>query len=196
VAVVKAIMNQTYPVEEIIIADDGSTDDTLTALAELDYQAVKLLRLEHTGLPAVARNAGLAVATGDWIAFCDSDDYWLPERLARQIALHQPRDRALCTNAWAVSTGQATRLMFEKMPASVTLQDLLKENLIINSSVLIEKNLFKEVGGVASSSTLRGIEDYATWLRVSSLSAFHAVTEPLVEYSDEQIGRASCRERV
>jgi glycosyltransferase involved in cell wall biosynthesis len=80
----RAILAQTIPVHEIIVVDDGSTDDTAQVCAR-QPKHVRYLRQDNTGLPAFARNLGIASATGDWIAFCDSDDQWHPRKVEVQL---------------------------------------------------------------------------------------------------------------
>jgi glycosyltransferase involved in cell wall biosynthesis len=80
---VQSVLNQTERDFEVIVVDDGSTDDTDTALARFG-DAIRVVRRANTGV-AAARNAGLALARGDWIAFLDADDYWVPTRLSTQL---------------------------------------------------------------------------------------------------------------
>jgi glycosyltransferase involved in cell wall biosynthesis len=84
-ATLRAVLAQTVPLREVIVVDDGSTDDTATVCARYS-EIVRYIRQENTGLPAYARNRGIAEATGDWIAFCDSDDRWRPHKLEIQLA--------------------------------------------------------------------------------------------------------------
>src|SRR5438046_2823187 len=84
-ATLRAIHAQTVPVDEIIVVDDGSTDDTADVCGR-QPKPVRYIRQDNTGLPAFARNRGAAEATADWIAFCDSDDLWHPRKLEVQLA--------------------------------------------------------------------------------------------------------------
>src|SRR5512143_3733009 len=81
----QAIFAQTVPVDEVIVVDDGSTDDTAQVCAR-QARHVHYIRQDNTGLPAFARNRGIAASTGDWIAFCDSDDQWHPRKMELQLA--------------------------------------------------------------------------------------------------------------
>jgi glycosyltransferase involved in cell wall biosynthesis len=183
VLVLEAIFNQTYPPAEVIVADDGSTDDTLDVLRQTLWSGLKLMQLPHSGLPAVARNAALKEAVGEWVAFCDSDDLWAFNKLERQVQSLEADSRALCTNAWVQNEQGVKSLMFSQLPKFLDSAQILKSNQIINSSVLIQKKLLDEVGGIPISLTLRGLEDYATWLRVTTIAPFQALSEPLVTYA-------------
>jgi glycosyltransferase involved in cell wall biosynthesis len=96
-ATLRAILAQSVPVHEVIVVDDGSTDETPSVCAR-QPKNVRYLRQENTGLPAFGRNRAIAEATGEWIAFCDSDDQWHPRKLEIQLAAIE------ATGAqWAVS---------------------------------------------------------------------------------------------
>jgi glycosyltransferase involved in cell wall biosynthesis len=84
-ATLRAILAQSVSADEIIVVDDGSTDDTPSVCAR-QPKHVRYIRQENTGLPAYARNRAIAEATTDWIAFCDSDDCWHPRKLEVQLA--------------------------------------------------------------------------------------------------------------
>src|SRR5271169_4507748 len=77
---IESVLRQTVPAEQIIVVDDGSTDDTIDVLTRFDGR-ISVIRQAHSGVSA-ARNAGMRAATGDWIAFLDSDDVWLPDRIS------------------------------------------------------------------------------------------------------------------
>lgn len=80
----KSVINQTYPPYEIIVVDDGSADNTIQKAAELNCEKVRILKQNHKGAQA-ARNYGIRAAKGDYIAFLDSDDEWLPDKLEIQV---------------------------------------------------------------------------------------------------------------
>jgi glycosyltransferase involved in cell wall biosynthesis len=87
---IESILRQSYPLLEIIIADDGSTDATATVAARYGEQILYLR--QHNAGPAAARNLGVGAATGEFVAFLDADDLWHSEKLARQVACFQESD--------------------------------------------------------------------------------------------------------
>lgn len=83
---VESVRAQTFAEWELIVADDGSTDGSADAVEALGDARIRVLRLPHAGDEAVARNGGAAAAGGEWLAFLDSDDVWLPHKLQAQVA--------------------------------------------------------------------------------------------------------------
>src|SRR5262245_1813867 len=83
---ISSALRQTHPPHEILVCDDGSTDNTEEVVRAMGDSRVRWIAGPHAGCPAVPRNRGIAASKGDWIAFLDSDDAWLPEKLEAQIA--------------------------------------------------------------------------------------------------------------
>jgi glycosyltransferase involved in cell wall biosynthesis len=122
---IESVLNQTYPVHEIVIVDDGSTDDTRTVVQDYIHRSkntdppVRYIRQSQQGA-AVARNTGVAAASGDWIAFLDSDDRWLPEKIEWQVrALEKFADisAACVTDARFVNNPSLKRTAFQEAGA-------------------------------------------------------------------------------
>src|SRR4051812_24472999 len=85
-AAIASVRAQTFADWELIVVDDGSTDETAAMLDELSDPRIRVLRIGHSGSESITRNAGLRLAEGEWVAFLDSDDLWVPEKLERQLA--------------------------------------------------------------------------------------------------------------
>src|SRR5688500_16163655 len=83
---VESVRAQTFGDWELVVADDGSTDGSAEAVEGLGDPRIRVLRLPHTGNAGAVRNAGVAASGGEWLAFLDSDDVWLPQRLELQLA--------------------------------------------------------------------------------------------------------------
>jgi len=185
---IQSVLAQTVPVWEILVCDDGSTDDSQKLVQGINDKRVFWLAGPHGGLPALPRNRGLSVAQGDWIAFLDSDDEWLPTKLEKQLeALQQTGARALCCNAYRVQSQnqENTELFFfQAISRLTTLDELLGTNPVICSSTLIHRSVLTVAGPFPESPGLKAIEDYALWLRVACLTPFYFIEEPLLSYHD------------
>jgi glycosyltransferase involved in cell wall biosynthesis len=179
---VESVLNQTLKVSQVIIVDDGSDLGIYSRLEKaIQNEFVELLRINHSGHPGIAREAGRVRLQTDWIAFLDSDDKWNTNKLER-IFYHQKlfNASALCSKAYGLdfdATSPATTRYLHR-------NELFKANKIVNSSVVLRAELLEEIGGIATSYSVRGCEDYATWLRIADKSKWLFVSEPLIEYNN------------
>jgi GT2 family glycosyltransferase len=153
---IASALAQTEPVLEIIVVDDGSTDDTVTVASGFG-PPVQVIRKPNGG-PAGARNLAARLAQGDWLAMLDADDWWFPRKNEIQLAHMADEDIGL----------SHCRLdhRAERPPDELTFDDLWERNWISNSSVLLRREIFEALGGFAEERQL--VEDYNLWLRVSA----------------------------
>lgn len=178
---VDSVLSQTWTDLEILVVDDGSTDDTRNVLAGFS-PPVQVLTQANAG-PAAARNLGLARATGEYVAFLDADDYWRPEKLARQVALldRQP-DVGFCSTATELVDTAGHHLGdWPCGPAGAPMPDILfMHGTVISGStsgVLVRRDLVIEVGGF--DTTLRGFEDPDLWIRLAARTSYRCIPEVL-----------------
>lgn len=186
-AAVASIRAQTYPCHEIVIVDDGSSDDTAAVVAALG-EGIRYIRQANAG-PSAARNRGIQEACGDLVAFLDTDDRWLPEKLALQVrAMQRDPSIALVCADMAIEDGEGRRLvdsnfakrgmlaMFERLD-SAAIPDaprlLLQINFINTSTVLARRDLLQSLGGF--DRRLRYGEDLELWLRIAARHAIACV---------------------
>lgn len=177
---IESVQAQTCKAREIIVVDDGSQEDIAAVVGA--YENCRYKRINHSGLPAVARNAGLRMTDAECIAFLDSDDEWFPHKLKTQT---RTACGFVCSNATLVLDNGAPGKPY--LPAGQThrgrvLRDLLSDNFVIASSVLVRRKLLERVGGFSEDPRLRGIEDYDLWLRLAALTDFRYIDEELLMY--------------
>jgi glycosyltransferase involved in cell wall biosynthesis len=154
-----SVYAQTCGAHEIIVVNDGSTDKTREVVSSLG-QKVRLLSQMNQG-PGEARNLGANVAKGEWLAFLDADDVWLPGKLSKQ--LEYVRDPSV-----AVVNCRAKTKQGDPMPASISFDRLWEINDLITSSAIVRRSAFLEVGGFDPRPDLRSAEDYDLWLRLAA----------------------------
>ncbi len=184
---VLSVLNQTYPITEILVCDDGSTDDSKQVIDELKSEKIKWLEGKRAGMPSVPRNRGITASKGEWLAFLDSDDEWLPSKIEKQVELAAKLNTdAVCSNAYrVVPEGGNPTSYLNYSGEKISFEQLIKSNYIICSSAMFNRNLLEIVKGFPESPDFKAIEDYALWLRVATQTDFAYVQEPLVNYFDD-----------
>jgi glycosyltransferase involved in cell wall biosynthesis len=176
---VASVEAQTFRDFEILVVDDGSTDATLEALARLE--GVKVLRRRSRDGVAAARNVGAAAARGEWLAFLDSDDLWLPEKLARQMAYLEARPGLLLCQTdetWVRHGLRVNKPESHKKVAGRIFLPSLKRCMVSPSAVVLNRRLFLDHGGF--DEDLPAAEDYDLWLRLTWRFDVGLVNEPLI----------------
>lgn len=184
VAILSAL-NQSHPPVEILVCDDGSTDDTEEVVRSIPDPRIRWLSGAHSGRPAIPRNRGIFESKGDLIAFLDSDDYWLPEKLEVQLDLMRNTGlQAVSTNAYRDVDGAVTGLLISGVRQVLCFSDLVKDNKVICSSMLINRSILLQAGGFPEHEELRVGEDYCLWLKVSRLTPIAFADKALLVYKD------------
>ena len=184
---VRSSLAQTVSSLEVLVCDDGSSDNTKHIVDSIDDERIIWIPGPHSGVPAIPRNRGIRESKGEWLAFLDSDDEWLPDKLEKQLVLAQRLGcKAACSNATRHVPGEGFKgayLAWKK--EKITFDSLLPVNLVICSSAIIHKSLFATVVGFSEDERLKAREDYALWLRVATQTDFAYHPEPLVMYRDD-----------
>lgn len=187
---IDSVITQTFHDYDIIVIDDGSTDGTREALPERYGDQIHYVWQTNQGESA-ARNHALARATGHYIAFLDSDDLWLPDKLDKQVALlEQQQDigAAFC-QAWIINEfGQriaANPLGEGLADERLTLENLCLDNDVVGpSTALVRRNIFDQVGGF--DAQIHYGEDWDLWLRIAAEHRLVTIPEPLASLRRHQ----------
>ena len=175
---IRSVLAQTFRDFDLHVIDDGSTDDTKEVVESFDDERLRYFRQENSGLPAVSRNVGIARSRGEFIAFLDSDDSWLPEKLEREVkAMRENLNCGIVASNYKIvgdhplaggvglPRGIPTGRVFEK---------LLHANFICCISTLMVRRSALQKAGVFEPS-LRIGEDYDLWLRITHDCEFEHV---------------------
>jgi glycosyltransferase involved in cell wall biosynthesis len=181
---VKSVLAQSFRDLEIVVVDDGSTDKTAEVLRPF-RERIRYVVQEHRGL-AAARNMGIRVARGRYVAFLDSDDLWLPDKISMQVS-RMDADRAI-----GLVYGEAA-LFNEDSPPTVTLHSywshhpsgrilpwLVRQNVVPSPTPLVRRELFDQVGPF--DEALSACEDWDMWIRIAHVSEFAYVDRLLAKY--------------
>lgn len=182
---IDSVLNQTSNSWELIVVDDGSTDDTVAIIKEA-INAVpnaQIISLSiNSGLPAVPRNVGLRAARGRFVAFLDSDDYWLPWKLERQVDYLSRHHECELVHGymWTIRDGSFfPGLMHLSNPLRRrgSYEYVLRNNPVATSSVCARTRTLLHLGGFSEDSKLRIGEDYDLWIKVARESPLAYLSE-------------------
>ena len=187
VRAVESVLSQDYPSIEVLVVDDGSTDDTAARLDALADTRLRVLTQPNGGV-ARARNRGASEAAGLYVAFLDSDDFWLPGKLMAQVAAMEaaPSRAGFCYTGLEVRRPGAPSEVQIPTVSGSAFRAMLLDNAVRapTSCGLVRREVFDAVGGF--DPDLPAIEDWEWLIRVARLYDFVAVPEVLAVYRDHQ----------
>ncbi len=176
-AAVDSVLAQTEPVEEILVVDDGSSDNTREVASRYGSK-IKYVFQKNKGL-AAARNTGIRESNSDWVAFLDADDWWMPEKISLQKRLIQPNVVLIYTGVLFVNSNGTSTASSPTPPASLW-PKLRAMNLITPSTVMVKKDALLELGGFNES--IRACEDWELWVRLFPIGSFAMVPKAVTGY--------------
>jgi glycosyltransferase involved in cell wall biosynthesis len=174
-----SVVGQRGVAPEIIVVDDGSRDDTPSVVDSFSSR-VQYIRQSHSGVSA-ARNRGVVAGTGEWLAFLDSDDLWLPHKLSLQMDyVRADRNLKICQTGeiWIKNGRSLNPRKYHRQAEGHCFPRLLERCLVSPSAVVIHRDIFEVVG--LFDETLPACEDYDMWLRVGCRFPIGLVKEKLV----------------
>jgi glycosyltransferase involved in cell wall biosynthesis len=177
---ISSVLSQTHNRYEIIVVDDGSSDGTGSGLAPFGHRIEYRVHSANAGVSA-ARNSGIKAARYPLVSFLDSDDYWLPEKLAVQVRFHEENPDAVASQTEEIWIRKGRRVnpgrRHRKLSGDIFVPSL-KLCLVSPSAVMIRRPLLDEVG--LFDESLPACEDYDLWLRIACRYPIPLIERPLV----------------
>jgi glycosyltransferase involved in cell wall biosynthesis len=169
---IESVQNQTYKNFELIIIDNYSTDNTAEIVASYNDKRIKYLKFKNHGIIAASRNHGIKNSNGKYIAFLDSDDIWLPQKLDLQIELMESnKDIGMSYVLYShLLEDGSVKGVFPKLGHRLrgdVFTSLYRKSVIANSGTVVRTQVFKELGLLDENPKLVTIEDYEMWLRIA-----------------------------
>lgn len=185
---IQSIISQTYPIFEIIVINDGSTDGSLQIIENIskEFSNIIILNQKNSG-PSAAMNAGIKIAKGEYYAFCDADDIWNSDKTEKQMKLFEKRNIKFVYSGMELFGLKKDKYLF----VSKSTKELFKNNFIPNSSVIIHRSVVNAIGFFDEDNFFFTTKDYQYWLRAASVYDFDVLPEYLVRYRvhDNQISK-------
>ena len=179
----RAVLGQRDVSLEVVVVDEGSTDGTCGMITALDDDRVRVVRHDlPRGLPA-ARNVGTAAATAPWVAWCDDDDLWAPDKLRAQLAALRATGARWSVCGAVLVDPQLRVIGHQPAPDAATIAAALRRDNVVpggGSGVVAEVALVRDAGGF--DEALVSCEDWDLWLRLAARDAPAVVDRPLVKY--------------
>jgi len=184
---IDSVLHQIYTDYEIIVVDHGSTDGSFEWMTRTYGNKIQAIRSEFCPLPACPRNRGIEAAKGLYIAFLDSDDIWMPQKLARQIDALENHAEFGWSYGKAVRFGNKTQegtpeIGWWQVHSGSVFKSMLLGNFVPSCTVVVRAGALKEVGPFDMSPDLRSTEDYELWLRLAERFPVYAVNETIAKY--------------
>lgn len=177
---IESVLAQTYENYELIVVNDCSTDRTEQIVHEINDARIRLINNKSNLGVSRTRKRGLDEARGKWIAVLDSDDAWTADKLEKQVALLRKEKAELIFtgSSFMNSSGKMLQWVLH-VPEQISYKELLKQNLISNSSVLVRKSIYAKYYTIGDQMH----EDFAIWLKIlrSGIKAY-GIDEPLLVY--------------
>ncbi|MEI8207710.1 MAG: glycosyltransferase [Methylococcales bacterium] len=178
-ATIESVLSQSFRDMEVIVVDDGSTDTTLQVITGFQDPRIRVIHKENCGLSA-ARNTGIRVAQGRYIALLDGDDVWFPGYAERHVAAMESDSYIGITHSYLAyidEAGKKTGQLLITRKSRVTLTEMIIRNHL-NSQVVVRRECFAEAG--LFNEELRACEDHEMWVRILHRTRFQTILIPAV----------------
>jgi glycosyltransferase involved in cell wall biosynthesis len=183
---IDSILSQTFRDFELIIVDNESVDNTEEVIKSYRDERIRYFKHQNNGIIAVNRNYGISKARGEYIAFCDDDDLWFPEKLEKQVQVMESDSQIglICTNEIVFDNkgDHGLTIRTRVRNSDFTFESLVWNNRVPNSTVMVRKAVLDDVGMMDESPEIMAGEDYELWLRIAKKYRLNYISLPLGKY--------------
>lgn len=191
-----SLQSQQFDGWRALVIDNFSTDETAQVVSSFNDPRIGYVQFANHGIIAASRNVGIRAAAGEFIAFLDSDDWWMPQKLSRCVDLLQQQYDLVC-HAEEWRNGPKTRVVQYGPHSRATYRSLLiRGNRLSTSAVVGRTAMFRDVGGFSEDESFVTAEDYELWMRLARAGySFHFINETLGVYRMHSESASSSTQR-
>ena len=176
---VNSALKQTYQYIEVIVVDDGSTDNTKDVMKQLTNERVKYIREEKNRGACHARNLGIQASQGEFVSFLDSDDFWSDDKLEEELKyLYSKKADIVVCNFWMERSGNKKKKIEKYKGETLEYKDLLFKNCVTTGAMLIKKEILEEVDGF--DELMPRYQDWDLILRIAKYYPIFYLDKPLL----------------
>lgn len=175
----ESVINQTYKNLEIIVVDDKSKDNSVKEVKKIKDERIKIIKLKENGGVANARNAGVEKATGDYLCFLDSDDFWENDKIEKQIKFI--KGKAFIYGRYAYTSKEGNVIKIARVAKKLTYKDALKNTCIFTSTVMFDMKKVKKED-LFMPTMILGEDTYAWWNVLKKGITAYGMDDMLVYY--------------
>ncbi len=194
---IKSVLAQTYDNWEMIIVDDGSSDETEDVVKRFKDSRIHYFFLKHSGIPAISRNIGIRHSRGEFIAFLDADDKWLPLKLEMQVAFLRANPEIALVYGLSKTFGLISTDTYLKSGFSDKIfYKLIESNFIPCLTVMIRSSVLQDVGIFDEDEEIKFAEDWELWLRISRKHSIGFIPEVLGYYRVHKTGHSHSESQI
>jgi teichuronic acid biosynthesis glycosyltransferase TuaG len=192
---IASVIAQTYTHWEIIVVDDGSDDETYCTINTVYENQIKVIRVEHTGNIAFLRNTGVKSGSGEWLAFLDSDDLWIPQKLEIQLGNLMSKGRSWGYGGFELMNSELQPIpnkagIYRPVSGWIAKEVLTTEASVNIGTLMLKRSLFEEAGGFNEDAELLFREDYELVIRLALRAETLAIPDLLVRVREHK-GRST-----
>jgi glycosyltransferase involved in cell wall biosynthesis len=192
---IASVVAQTYTNWELIVADDGSDDGSSEAIISINDARIRVIEMSHTGNIALLRNRGVHTGSGEWLAFLDSDDIWIPRKLELQLQCLLQEEKRWGYGRFELMNAEMRAIpnkagTYRPISGWIAKEVLTTEASVNIGTLMLERTLFDEVGGFNTDPELLYREDYELVIRLALQSEALAIPDLLTRVREHE-GRST-----
>lgn len=181
---IESALSQTYKYLELIVIDNYSEDNTELIVTSYRDNRIRYIKFRNNGIIAASRNLGIKTSKGEYIAFLDSDDVWIPYKLEKQVSIMEAYEDIglVYSRIKIISRNSVQETLGQRGRSGCVFEKLMKGNFISACSVIVRREVLTDIGFYEEDPLIIGGEDYELWTRIACKYKIYYIDEVLCKY--------------